>query len=331
MNIPDTSNLLLRWSCGKQDTVALSDFNKSQYKDMLWLCKMSIISFQKWFPDATCHLMFNGDDFDDFKQEMLEIDPKFVYPVIFENQREQLSIGDLSNPYHFYPAGVWWKWLPFRLDKSKHEISIDTDIICLNEPKTWYDWIDGSEEILIAPDRFETVSVSTTGDFCHHPLLVGKKPYNCGIVGQRAGVDFSQRFFETTRSVKFGHTHNSLFITEQGAINLWIRTLELEGVRHNCLDFKKNAWMRDFVFFLEKGIRVETVHAVTWHKKIAKALKPLLEAKIISGLYDDDKDFLEALVKLGKKMGFYSKHLLKQQFGDGADLGSEILIPQQSF
>ncbi|KKL03530.1 hypothetical protein LCGC14_2625230 [marine sediment metagenome] len=195
----DFSNLLLRCSFGSQDTLSLSDYEKEQYCDMLWLCKLSIASFQKWFPGARFVLLYNGNDFADFVDEIEGVDLDYFYPVEYIDQHAALKEGKFQNPYHFWPSGVWWKWVPFRLDCSKHEIAIDTDIICISCPQTWYDWIENGKEILIAPDRYEKVKVNTTGDFHNHPLLQDKKPFNCGVVGQRCECNFEERFFEITR------------------------------------------------------------------------------------------------------------------------------------
>lgn len=327
--IPDTSNLLLRYTIGKQDTVALSEYDAAQYADFLWLAKLSVVSFQKWFPKARFVVLFNGDGYQEFCGTFDSMEPQLRFPVEYRDQRDMLK-GEVENPYHFYPAGVWWKWVPFRIDVTQHEIAVDTDILCLSRPDTWYKWIEQDEEILIAPERYEKVAVNTTGDFFSHPILQGKEPFNCGVVGQRAGVNFEDRFFEVTQAVEFGHTHNSLFITEQGAINLWIRSLEVEGIRYQCLDFGKNAWVRDFVYFLHRGVRVETLHAVTWHKKIAKGLKLVFESRIIEDGYKDDRDFLAAILKEGLHLDFIPRHVLGRQLADG-QLENEILIPKSSF
>lgn len=330
-NTPDTSNLLLRWSLGTQDTVSLSDFNISQYHDMIWLCKLSIVSFQRWFPEAQFVIGFNGRDFEEFQELMYSSSPEFTQDVGFIDQYSALQSGALQNPYHFWPGGVWWKWIPFRINIDKTEIAIDTDIICISRPQTWYDWLGMDSSIIVAPERFKDIRVNTTGDFHDHPLLRGKPPINCGIVGQKASEDYSERFFEITKEVKFGHTHNSLFITEQGAINLWAYSLEIEGVKNHILDFSKNAWMRDFLFFMEKGVKVETIHAVTWHKQVAKGLKEVLEPRVM-GHCDDDREFIESVITVAKKNGFgpYSRQLLSRQLGD-ADIHSDFLIPKKRF
>ena len=308
------SDLILRWSVGFQDTTKLSDFkNQEKFNNLIWLTKLSIVSFQKWFPNAYFILMYNGRDFDSFKQSFDFVDLPIKQLEII-NQTKLFGSGKYVNPYHFIPQGVWWKWVPFRFDKSCHEISIDTDIICINEPKDWYQWLENKEEIIVAPERFDEILVNTCGDFHKHPVLNGRAPVNCGIVGQRQGYDFSERFFDITKEIRYGYTHDSLFITEQGAINVWVYSLEMEGVSHYVLDFEKCAWIRDFLYYLEKGVIVETVHATTWHKQIAQLLKPVLEKKVLSEI--SNEEFLLEVLKISKEMNFYAKYAVGRQLGE---------------
>ena len=140
------------------------------------------------------------------------------------------------------------------------------------------------------------------------------------------GYNYAERFFDITKAIDFGNTHDSMFITEQGAINLWIRSLEMEGVKHCCLDFASNAWVRDFIYFLEKGVRVETVHAVSWYKNVVKGLKDIFENKILTSKYTDDKVFLEDILSRSTKLDFYEKYILSKQFGDSSKINKEILL-----
>lgn len=310
--IPD--NLILRWSFGSQDTRKLEPAVLEQFMDMLWLAKLSIISFQRWFPSARFIMFYNGMEFDRFVEMFEGINPPFLARVEYVDQNAQLMNGECLNPYHYFPMGVWWKWVPFRYDIECHEISIDTDIICLNEPKTWYEWFDHDEPLMIAPERFAKVVVNTCGDFYKHPILKDKKPLNCGIVGHKAGHDYSDRFFEVTKEIDFGHTRNSMFITEQGAINVWLYSLELEGIDHYCLDFEKNTWVRDFIYFLEKGVDIETVHATTWHKALAIRFRESLERKVLSDDYGT-MDFLKDILEQSKGMKDMEAYVIYRQLG----------------
>jgi len=307
------NDVILRWTMGTQNTVTLSDFSeKSKYVDSIWLCKLSIMSFQRWFLGARFVLMYNGFQYEDFVRIFEEIDVQMFAPVEFHNQHEELKKGEITNSYSYFPTGVWWKWVPFRLDRNKHEIAVDTDIICINEPKSWYDWINGDEEILVAPDRFEKVCINTCGDFYTHPLLKGKKPANCGIVGQRSGCDFAERFFEITDEVRLGYTHDSMFITEQGTVNLWIYSLKEEGINHLILDARKNAWARDFLLFIQQGTVVETIHAVSWYKKVIRNLGKIFENQII-GRYNNTSEFISDVLKNSSELDQGGKYLIDRQ------------------
>lgn len=308
-------NLLLRWCMGIQDTTRLEDFeNESGLIDLIWLAKLSIASFQKWFPQAKFLLLYNGDDKERFCKAFEDIPLSLFQPLEIIDQTSNFGKGNFKNPYSFVPQGVWWKWVPFRWDSDYHEISVDTDIVCINEPKDWINWLEGEEEVVVAPERFSEILVNTCGDFHNHPILKGKKPLNCGIVGHRAGHDYSKRFFEITNAIRYGYTRDSLFITEQGAINIWVYSLELDRIKPYVLDFEKCAWIRDFIYYLEKEVRVETIHAVAWHKRVAKRLGPILERKIYAPYPDDE--FCCDLVETARKMDFYGQHLVRRQLGE---------------
>ncbi len=329
----DTSNLLLRWSLGIQDTVSMSGFSEAKYQDMLWLAKISILSFQRWFPDASFLLLYNGYDFKSFLEAFDQTSPQLLKEVKIINQREPSESPDkFVNPYHFVPVdgGVWMKWVPFRFDITKDEISIDTDIICIGKPNCWYKWLNSNQPIIIAPERFEKLRVNTCGDFHNHPILQDKKPLNCGVVGHRANYDYSERFFEVTKAVRYGETHDSLFITEQGAVNLWVYSLAIEGIDHYVLDFEKNTWVRDFVYFLEKGISVETIHAVSWTKKIARGLKDILERRILDEDYSD-VEFLIDVLKRSEDFKAIARHVIRRQLGEKKSGDIEFLLPHGSF
>jgi len=315
------SDVLLRWSVGTQNTTSLSEFEDNKFQDFIALSKLSILSFQKRFPGARFVVLYNGTGFSEFKDYFDTVLPK-INPVDLLDQ--VLIINKMVNPYHFVPCGVWWKWIPFRLDISKHEIAIDTDIICINDPENWYEWIDGTEEIMLAPERYKKISINTCGDFSRHPVLRDKKPFNCGIVGQRAGCNFSERFFDVTKDVKIGSTHNSMFITEQGSINVWARSLERDGVNIFVLDFAKNAWMRDFIYFINKGVKVETIHAVSWYKELVKSFFCIFERKILNADYTDDEFFVDLLKESTKKIEFI-RFMINRQLGS-TDLMEEFYV-----
>lgn len=301
-------NNIFRWTLGFQNTFKFQDNSTEENKNMLWMTKLSIASFYKYFRSDDFYLLYNGKDFEQFCDLFYSHSIKTNYVQIINQHTE-------NNPYHFTPAGVWWKWIPFRIDINKNEISIDTDIICLTKPLEIIEWLNNDIPILVAPERYEKVNISTCGDFFNQPILKNKTPYNCGIVGQKKGYNFEDRFFNITKLVDLGSTQNSLFITEQGAINFWIRSLELEGIKHQVLDFIKNAWIRDFIYYIKKDVTIETVHAVSWYKKILFQLKDLFENLV----FDDEytfKKFLIDLLKNVKKLDNNSKYIIITQLND---------------
>lgn len=307
-------NVLFRWAIGTQNTVDLANYkNHEDYCDFLWLAKLSVVSFQKHFTGARFVVFYNGNEFDRFCEIFNEIAPVAISPIEFVDQNKLMEAS--YSPYHFYPRGVWFKWIPFRYDISFNEISVDTDIICINNPTTWKTWLyDSDTKIIVAPERFEKTVVNTCGDLHNHPVLKGKKPLNCGVVGHRIGYDFSEQFYNITQAVRFGETHDSLFITEQGAINLWAYSLANEGFGCHVLDFERNAWVRDFIYYLEKGVTVETVHAVSWHKKIAKGLQEVFERKALDESYSA-QEFLKDVLIRAKDFNFVAKQVIGSQFG----------------
>lgn len=306
--------MILRWSIGVQDTTQLRNFDSNQkLLDMFWLTKLSVVSFQRWFPDARFLIFYNGNDFDSFVYAFNTVKPDLLKDVEFIDQVDGLSSGRLSNRYHFFPMGVWWKWVPFRYDILEDEISIDTDIICINKPNNLIEWVNSNKPILIAPERFDKMLVNTCGDLWKHPVLTGKSPLNCGIVGHKAGYDFSDRFYDTSKSIDLGFGQNSFFINEQGVINIWVYSLEIDGIEHFTLDFNLNAWVRDFVYFLKKGVIVETVHATTWHKKIIHGMKKVFEDKIINNKYLSNDEFLLAISENYDKLDAWSQYVIKNQ------------------
>jgi hypothetical protein len=313
--------MLFRWSIGTQDTTKLSNFeDQKKLLDMIWLSKLSIYSFQKWFPDDDFMVFYNGNEFDEFVDSFNKSSPVLLKNVKFVNQLEALVSSRIINRYHFFPAGVWWKWCPMRWNISVDEISIDTDIICINKPTNLMKWLESDEPILIPPERFDRMVMNTCGDLWKHPVLKDKTPLNCGIVGHKAGFDFSERFYEVTQIIDLGSSTNSFFINEQGAINIWIYSLEQENVEHFLLDFNLNAWVRDFIYLMKNGVIVETVHATTWHKKIVQGMKEIFENKIVKDMYPTNEDFLLAISGGCDKLDAWSQVVVKNQFVGGEEL-----------
>ena len=256
------SNLILRWSLGDYDTTTRTLMDKEKLRRFIQMAKLSIRSFQRFF-DAEYYMGFNGENEKRFQSLWDEDECELSKEVIFFNQR------DFPNPYPtFFPlGGVWWKWVPFRLDNTKSEVSIDTDIICIDNPISWNKWLNGKEELLISHEAIQEVNISTCGDVWDHMVIKGKRAFNCGIIGQKENVDYSDRFFQLTELVDYS-TWNGNFVTEQGLFNILYRSLENEGIEHYVLPYKKNFQARHLMEYLEKGGKIETIHFTTKSKLI---------------------------------------------------------------
>jgi hypothetical protein len=268
------SNLLLRWSIGNSDTTTRSEMSDEKFKKFIRMAKLSVYSFQKFF-DADFVIGYNGTNFDRFFDFWHTIEPSLKKEVHFINQR------DFPNPYEtFFPiGGIWWKWIPFRYDVSKTEISIDTDIICMSEPKSWYEWIDNDTPLLIPKEAIPEICESTCGDVWNHIVLKDKVALNCGIIGQKSGVDVSSRFFDLTKLVDCGTYHGN-FVTEQGLFNILYYSLESEGIKHFVLPYKKNLQAKHLYSYMGSGEKIETVHFTARTKLIFYDLYNIFKNRI---------------------------------------------------
>ena len=284
-----TKKLLLRWSIGDYDSITKTNMSDEKYYYFVRMAKFSVYSFQKFF-DANFLIGFNGEDIDRFDRMWNDVKIKLIRPVSFFYQRK------VKNPYPtFFPlGGVWWKWVPFRYDVAATEISIDTDIICISEPKSWYDWIENDVPLLIPQEAISEVCEATCGDVWKHMTIKGKRALNCGIIGQKKGVDVSEQFFKLTELVDYG-TFNGNFITEQGLFNILYRSLENEGIEHYELPYEQNLQAKHMYTSFAQGKEVETIHFTAKSKLIFNELYAIMRDRV-----DQNKsnvDFLSALVE----------------------------------
>lgn len=247
-------DLILRFSAGDYDTMTRSIMENNKYKKFIRMAKLSIYSFQKYF-DAEFILGFNGENWKRFTDFWEEIEPTLQKPLMIINQHL------FENPYpSFFPlGGVWWKWVPFRYDIHRTEISVDTDIIAVSEPTSWYEWLENDSPYLVPEEAIKEIGESTCGDVWRHPVLQNKVALNCGIIGQKSGYDLSNHFFELTNLVDYGTFHGN-FVTEQGLFNILFRSLENEGVNVYIFDYEKNPQARHLHDLLNRGKKIETLH-----------------------------------------------------------------------
>lgn len=274
---------MLRWSFGDWDTVARSPVSDERLARMVKLAKVSVLSFQRWF-DAEFVVGYNGTNLDRFLKAWNSSTPK-TDEVTFLNQREYPVL------YNFHiPDGVWWKWVPWKYDVNRTEISIDTDIICLNKPQSWHKWLESESQILTCYESIKEICEQTCGDLCSYEILRGRTAINCGIIGQKGEVSVENRFLEITSLVDVS-TYNGNFITEQGVFNILIAQLETEGYDVYYLPYHLNQQARDGFY---KSVRedIETIHLtadskILFHRLSDKFTEAISGNCSINSLYQE--------------------------------------------
>lgn len=287
------STLILKWSIGDFATASRTELNNSISIPFIRLAKTSVYSFQKHFPDAQFKICYNGHNLNEFISLWENNYPKLEKDVEFFDQRKHYV-----NPYPgFFPLdGVWWKWIPFRFDVNKTEIYIDSDIVCVNKPVSWYDWFDMSEELLVSAESITHMCLDVCGELYTHPILHNKTPLNCGIIGQKAGTDITEQFFELTKFVDYG-TYNGNFIIEQGVFNVLFYQLNEQGILHHCLPYCTNLQVKDVPKVGVENRRFETLHFTAKSKEIFYSMTDLFLDKINDRI--SDEQLLKAVLDKG--------------------------------
>lgn len=91
--------------------------------------------------------------------------------------------------------GVAWKLIPVRLFPSKHELSLDNDVILWDISKTMRQWLSANDACLMAADVAPAL-----GQFSG---LCQRRALNSGIRGLPPGFDLERRLDEKLTSTEF--------------------------------------------------------------------------------------------------------------------------------
>lgn len=208
MSFSQNANYVFRWAVGDYDPIGLSQLSIS---DRIWrysMSKMSILSFQKRFPGAKFAVIYNGTSgLRLFVDEFRKISPDLIDDVTYFHAR------DYELQYHFKPEpGVWWKWVPFRLNIHKTEIYVDSDIICLSEPHSLKLHLGLNHKVIVISDILPYFCEEVCGNLWKDPILYDRIPLNCGFLVLKPGVTFEKEFIEATKRVIFAE------LTEPGFV-----------------------------------------------------------------------------------------------------------------
>lgn len=79
------------------------------------------------------------------------------------------------------------------------------------------------------------------------------------------------------------------------------------------------------MYFAEKGVDIQTVHAVTWHKRIVKKFQAEFERKAVDDNYSQD-EFIADLVARAAAFEGLSRHVVLRQITPGKSLDTEFLL-----
>lgn len=278
-------DIIFRWAVGDIDTCSMFRFEDNEFRNYLRMTKTSILSFQAHFPKSQFYLFYNGTDFKRFKKFFDESRPSLLKKV------KVCNVFDFPNPYSFTPtAGVWWKWVPFRLDIDKIEIHLDADLLCVGYPKYLMDELSRpTTNMVVATDicpEFTEWVVGNMYEIYGKNLLKGRIPINAGFLAMKPGINLAQHFYNAASEVNYDYTwqeehiagtkpemsneedqrrRNTNFIDEQGCLNVAIYKSDIP---FSILPRDTNIYGHEIFDRLNEGIEVQTCHFISGTKRI---------------------------------------------------------------
>ena len=153
----DFSNLIIRWTFGetKERPTSLQAF------DML---ECSISYAQILFPNAKKYVVFNS------------LKCKRSLELLERIALNKVELIEAKSNWNNSTKNSFWKYKPLRIDRTKYEMILDSDIIFWNIPKTVRKWLN-SDGLLINSDW----NGQNYGDY--NGLINSSQSINAGIIG----------------------------------------------------------------------------------------------------------------------------------------------------
>lgn len=219
--------------------------------------RICLISLYRYFPKSTYMILYNGNDFENFRRNVAS-----VKDLSFATLIDQ---GNIKSPFNFTPKKntVWWKWIPIDFGICPIEIVIDSDLVFTQNQKTIINWANSDSNLLVAtdPPNLEGRAVST-GNFSRELHGVNTDPINVGIVGMKGNV-WRKLFIQKANQILYGVTARSMHIDEQGAAC----TAAMIGEKYKLLNVtrvprEKFVWFDD----IHNIPQVELIHFVAYNK-----------------------------------------------------------------
>jgi len=270
--------MIFRWTIGETNTSINKPHSLPGFINFLYMAKMSILSFQRWFPSSKFVVLFNGNGSNYALKEMFnKARPALLKKVIF------VDSSKYDNLYHFVPKnGVWWKWIPFRYKSDETELYVDTDVICLNRPTSFIEQIESNLDIVIMSEYTVYFSERVCGNFWNDPVLKNRIPVNCGLVVLKPEITLEKEFLEASKKVNYGTSPNSYFIDEQGSFNV---ALYKSDIPFSLLPRRENVYGHELLSRLDEGVDIEICHFIGRSKTVLENIQEELFIKIHDDLY----------------------------------------------
>jgi hypothetical protein len=198
--------MLIRWHIGDP-----------LYPNLL-LLNLSVLSFQTYYPELKCCILYNGFDFNKFSDELKRIATFNISLIEIINQR-----NEYKSPFKFEPLpGVWWKWIPLSLEEI--ELHVDIDLFILDRIPAFDNWLSKESDLIITEEVCHMNPEVSLGDF-HNKLKTKTKLCNVGFVGTKNNK-WKSCFVQCANTIDYPKTTWSNFLDEQGAANFAIQILE---------------------------------------------------------------------------------------------------------
>ncbi len=184
--------------------------------DSMFNANLSISSLQRFYPQASYCLLYNGKNYESFLDDFMGMDDL----IDFDNLTIMKQTTD-HWPFNFSViGGAWWKWAPINLSIKPIEIVLDTDILFINRPKSLEEWVGSNSSFFAATDKQAHDYYLGLGDFKRFkPACCRSGIINVGVVGLKG--DRWRDMFVRCSDLNMNKlsSSRSYHINEQGAAN----------------------------------------------------------------------------------------------------------------
>jgi len=236
------NNVLFRWATGDSDS--------SVYRTNL-----AVASLQRFFPEASYCVSYNGADFPKFCRAIQSYDNIIDFNnLILRKQTDK----DWAFAFDVI-GGAWWKWAPFNLNIKPIEVFIDTDVFFIRKPQTLVDWLNSPSNMIAGRDFMGNWIAQNVGDFKSR-LRGYDGIVNVGIVGLKDNI--WRNLFKKHADQLSLDSERSYHINEQGTSNLAL--YDLERATDFCITripIEIYSWWKPFTYET-----AETIHFIGTQK-----------------------------------------------------------------